>query len=222
MGKYSNIILIGKDARVIDSIKRVSEDMSSVRTVLPGIVYSLPPREKRMSLFEIDKALLGEELAASRSPESSKISACGSCLREYLRLCKGGCVLRLPRRGQEPPKELTVDELDRLVIYLSRTASEISEGKNRYVLLKDKNGLMKDFCFTDIRQYGALMVTKEFDSPSRLLDYFYSERDVIAQTEAARLRSFQAACQPVREDSQKSVCAEALSFRSAAAERSCG
>ncbi|HIT58410.1 MAG TPA: NFACT family protein [Candidatus Faeciplasma pullistercoris] len=180
MGKYSNIILIGKDARVIDSIKRVSEDMSSVRTVLPGIVYSLPPREKRMSLFEIDKALLGEELAASRSPESSK--ALVKLLEGISPVFAREAVYYACHGEDKPPKELTVDELDRLVFYLSRTASEISEGKNRYVLLKDKNGLMKDFCFTDIRQYGALMVTKEFDSPSRLLDYFYSERDVIAQT----------------------------------------
>ena len=46
MGRCSNIILIGKEGRVIDSIKRVTDDMSSVRRILPGITYSLPPKEK--------------------------------------------------------------------------------------------------------------------------------------------------------------------------------
>lgn len=45
MGKYSNIILTRED-KVIDSIHRVPLDMSSVRQVLPGIRYELPPMDK--------------------------------------------------------------------------------------------------------------------------------------------------------------------------------
>ena len=45
MGKYSNIILT-RDEKVVDSIHRVPLDMSSVRQVLPGITYALPPMEK--------------------------------------------------------------------------------------------------------------------------------------------------------------------------------
>ena len=36
MGRYSNIIVIGGDGKVLDSIKRVDPEMSRVRTVLPG------------------------------------------------------------------------------------------------------------------------------------------------------------------------------------------
>ena len=35
MGRHSNIILIGEDGRVIDSIKRIDDTMSSVRPILP-------------------------------------------------------------------------------------------------------------------------------------------------------------------------------------------
>ncbi len=44
-----------------------------------------------------------------------------------------------------------------------------------------KEGNLKDFCFCDITQYGALMVTKSFESPSVLLDYFYAERDSLSR-----------------------------------------
>jgi len=44
MGRHSNIIFIDKSSgRIIDSIKRVSFEISSVREVLPGMVYEYPP-----------------------------------------------------------------------------------------------------------------------------------------------------------------------------------
>ena len=39
MGKYSNLILIGENGRVIDAAKRVDLSTSSVRQILPGIEY---------------------------------------------------------------------------------------------------------------------------------------------------------------------------------------
>lgn len=36
MGKYSNIIFVGKDGKIIDSMKRVDENKSHIREVLPG------------------------------------------------------------------------------------------------------------------------------------------------------------------------------------------
>lgn len=42
MGKYSNIILIDEEEKILDSIKRVSGMVSSVREVLPGKDYFVP------------------------------------------------------------------------------------------------------------------------------------------------------------------------------------
>lgn len=39
MGKYSNIIVINNEGKIIDSIKRVDGDMSRERIVLPGMSY---------------------------------------------------------------------------------------------------------------------------------------------------------------------------------------
>lgn len=51
MGRHSNIILV-RDGRVIDSVKRITDDISSVRRVLPGIQYEAPPRQARLCLLE--------------------------------------------------------------------------------------------------------------------------------------------------------------------------
>ena len=44
MGKHSNLILIdAQTGKVIDSLKRISIDVSRVRQILPGIIYEYPP-----------------------------------------------------------------------------------------------------------------------------------------------------------------------------------
>lgn len=46
MGKHSNLILTRENFTIIDSIKRVTPEMSRVRSVLPGLVYSTIPTDK--------------------------------------------------------------------------------------------------------------------------------------------------------------------------------
>lgn len=54
MGKHSNIIFIEESGRIVDAIKRIGAQISSVREVLPGYDYVLPPNEK-MNPLEITK-----------------------------------------------------------------------------------------------------------------------------------------------------------------------
>ena len=55
MGKYSNIILVDKSTNVIiDSIKRVSADMSRVRQVLPGLEYEFPSSGNKINPININ------------------------------------------------------------------------------------------------------------------------------------------------------------------------
>ena len=49
MGKYSNLILLS-DNRIIDSIKRVDYTTSSVRQILPGLEYVLPPKQDKICI----------------------------------------------------------------------------------------------------------------------------------------------------------------------------
>jgi len=46
MGRHSNIILVNKDDKIIDSIKHINQELSRVRQVLPGLTYAYPPRTK--------------------------------------------------------------------------------------------------------------------------------------------------------------------------------
>ncbi len=58
MGKHSNIILIDKETnKIIDSIKRVNQDMSRVRQVLPGMIYEFPPITNKINPLNLSKEI---------------------------------------------------------------------------------------------------------------------------------------------------------------------
>ena len=52
MGRYSNLIFVDKDGRVLDCVHRVTPDISSVRTVLPGVPYESAPSQGRRNPME--------------------------------------------------------------------------------------------------------------------------------------------------------------------------
>ena len=58
MGRYANLVIINRDGRIIDAMKRVDADASSVRQLLPGLQYKLPPNKEAFSLFEETEELL--------------------------------------------------------------------------------------------------------------------------------------------------------------------
>ncbi|MBR3942206.1 MAG: NFACT family protein [Clostridia bacterium] len=70
MGKHSNIILLNKDGVVMDSIKRIDISTSSVRQILPGLTYKLPPND-RLNPLESD---FNPEILNSREPEKVLLS----------------------------------------------------------------------------------------------------------------------------------------------------
>ena len=45
----------------------------------------------------------------------------------------------------------------------------MSQDSNSYTVIKDKDGLLKDFSFMPINQYGSLMITKSLIQPAKRL-----------------------------------------------------
>lgn len=63
MGKHSNIIFCNSDGMIIDSIKRVSAMMSSVREVLPGRLYCIPAtQEDKLNPLEVTEVTFMEKV----------------------------------------------------------------------------------------------------------------------------------------------------------------
>lgn len=65
MGKHSNIIFCTSDGIILDSIKHISAQISSIREVLPGRTYFIPQTAKKQDPLDADEAVFLEALSAS-------------------------------------------------------------------------------------------------------------------------------------------------------------
>ena len=187
MGRHSNIILIdAADGRVIDSIKRVDFDMSSVRPVLPGLPYSPPPCPAgRADLSQCEP----EELAQKASEYGGVLSAALLAVSHGLSPLVCREISHLATRGRDPEiSGLTEDESARLVFYLSRVKMAVTggEGRQPYLLRKPgeppDGGAPMEFSFMPVTQYGLNAVGSAAESFSNLLDEFYAMRGTAERT----------------------------------------
>lgn len=179
MGKYSNLIIIGQDGKIIDSLKRVDDAMSRERLVLPNMTYTAPPREERLNFLiasdedmrERIKGCVGKSAAKCLISVFEGISPI--LAREWIfRACDGRDIT------SEDFDDVTVDSI---IAEIKKTRDEFFGGDRHYTLVTEPDGTLKDFCFTDISQYGDLMKTLPCETACETLDRFYSERDRAAR-----------------------------------------
>ncbi len=63
MGKHSNLIFVDEGGRIIDSARRVNDQISSVREVLPGLRYELPPAHGKLNYDSVTADALYDAMA---------------------------------------------------------------------------------------------------------------------------------------------------------------
>ncbi len=178
MGRHSNIILVGPDGRVIDAVKRIDLEMSSVRQILPGIGYVLPPPQTgKLSLLESR----GDEiLARIEELENTDLS---KALMKVLQgvspvLCREAASYAV-RDLDVRSRELDPEQRRRLSEYLDYLSSVLREHTGTPVLLSEPSGRPREFSFVPINQYRGALISREYPSYSELLDSFYGDRDLM-------------------------------------------
>lgn len=72
MGKYSNLIVINENGKIIDSLKRVDDAMSRERLVLPGMTYTAPPRGDRLNFLIAPEEEMRMRIAAASGKSAAK------------------------------------------------------------------------------------------------------------------------------------------------------
>ena len=178
MGKYSNLILIDENGKVIDSIKRVDAEMSRKRLVLPGVAYALPPAEPRLNFLTVERDVLRTAIA-----EKS-----GALHKVLLQTLEGVSPVLVREwafyagRGEECRAEtLTEEQMERLLYIIQKTKERLLQQDCIFTVAATKEGQLKDFSFLPLHQFGTLLYTKTMPSACAVLDYFYAERDRYAR-----------------------------------------
>lgn len=180
MGRCSNLVIINQDGRIIDSIKRVDGEMSRERMVLPGMSYTMPPRDSRLNFLEVSDV---DIISAVRRADHAELS------KALIRIFEGiSPVLArewtfFAGRGTHIDSDtITEDQLGRLIFAIKRTRDQLISGDCCFSAASTKDGQLKDFSFIRLSQFGTLMYTRELPTASELLDYFYFERDSAQRT----------------------------------------
>ena len=99
MGRYSNIIFVDENGKIIDALKRVDAEMTSERLVLPGLRYELPPPQDKLCALEVSPAEAADRIR-SMPPAMPLSKAVLSSLQGVSPDCgaRGG-FSRRPRHG---------------------------------------------------------------------------------------------------------------------------
>lgn len=177
MSKHSNVILMYKDGKIIDSLKRVDITKSSFRQVLPGLQYQFPPAQQKICLLNAD---VSDVLTAVQSfPEKRMSAALLSVLqgvspivcRDIAKNCDNSSVV-----------DLTASQLDDVRNSLTKLQQRVINGSPEPTIILDSDNKPRDFSFMKIEQYGDSASSQKFETCSLLLDSFYDERDRIERT----------------------------------------
>lgn len=172
MAQKSNIIFLDENKKILDAVKRIDETKSSVREILPGLNYELPPMLEKCDLF-IDSA---EGITEKILLQGSKL------LSKSVLDIVGGISPIVGREiayrtvfGDKQVSNLSEIEKERLLNEIKNLISSAKSPKAYKITVADNDTF--DFSFLNIRQYGTESKNTEYNSFCELVDDFYYEKD---------------------------------------------
>ena len=174
MGRHSNIIVVDGNGKIIDAIKRINAEMSSVRQVLSGLEYSPPPRQEKANFLTDNEQEILLAIDRARNEELSKTLV--KSLEGISPIFARECAFNVTGGRSVFKEDLTDGMKANLLNFLNETARKMEESPE-YTVVIEQSGKLKDFSFIKINQYGNVMQTEQYETASELLDKFYHERD---------------------------------------------
>ncbi len=171
MGKHSNIIFMDENKRIIDSIKHVSAQVSSVREVLPGRDYFIPTQEKQNPLTASEEDFY--EKACTKP-----MSAAKAIYMTYTGIspCTAGEIcFRASIDADAPAASLSSEEKRHLCNNFLWMMQDIKEEVFRPNIVME-NHKPVEFSSVRLTQYQDLE-SQESESISEILEHFYAARD---------------------------------------------
>lgn len=177
MGKHSNIIFCDADGTIIDSIKRVSSAVSSVREVLPGRPYFIPAtQEDKYDASAMDAGEICEVLSRKPLPAAKAVYTAFTGISP---LTASEIVYRAGLDADAPVASLTREELLHLGNHIVWFFDDIRRQEFHPCIIRDGRKPL-EFAATRLTMY-ADYGQEEFESISRVLEVFYAEKNVYSR-----------------------------------------
>ena len=173
MGKYANLILTDADDKIITALKLIDFAASTVRQVLPGLLYRLPDKQDKLSPLTVDRAIFFERLAEfPRSRPAEK----------FITQNYSGIATRISRElvfrtcGQlDAPLEII--DPDKFYSVFSEWQSLLISASYVPTAIIDQSGKPIDYSYMPMYHFENGAETKSFSSFRELFDMYFAEKD---------------------------------------------
>ncbi|MBQ9760637.1 MAG: NFACT family protein [Clostridia bacterium] len=172
MGKYSNLIFASEEKKIIAALHTVDFSTSSLRQVLPGMIYELPPKQDKSDPTTVTEenffALLATAPADRPCDKWITATFLGISSTVAREIAFRACGRTDASVGQCERAALS-REFFRMMGYIKNTAF------NPTMVLCD--GKPVEYAFCELLHYGAELELRHFESVGELLDTFFHTRD---------------------------------------------
>lgn len=176
MGKHSNIIFCTDTDQIIDSIKHVSAQMSSVREVLPGRNYFIPDTQKKADPLNISEtdftALIGQKAARLSKALYTSLTGLSPVAAEEI------CA-RASLDSDRAAGSFEQEELIHLYRTLIRFLEPLRSGDFAPAIYYDGNAPAEFSCLP-LTIYSHCR-KESFSSVSRMLEQYYAEKNTLTR-----------------------------------------
>ena len=176
MGKHSNIIFCNDNDRIIDSIKHVSAQMSSVREVLPGRDYFIPDTMEKLNPLDVSFADFSEMLVSKPTTLAKAIYTCFTGVSPVV--AEEICYVAGVDSGITP-KELSEDVLVHLYKQFTLFFNDVTSGDFKPQVYYNVNE-PKEFSAVPLSHFTNYSV-KHYESMSLLLENYYATKNTVTR-----------------------------------------
>lgn len=182
MGKYSNIIVTDTDGKIVDSIKHISANVSSVREVLPGRAYFIPDTTHKADPLTVDETEFKSLISQCQTSVSKAIYTSFTGISPVIaeEIC-----YRCNIDSEKPANVLNTSELDNVRSSFNDIieCTKLNKFQPNIISVSDGQDMFpKEFAPFTLSLYadGRSDVTY-MDSMSTVLEQFYSKKSVVTR-----------------------------------------
>lgn len=178
MGKHSNIIFCNEDDMILDSIKHISAQVSSIREVLPGRKYFIPQTMDKKDPLTITEEEFISTIRHAAAPvqKSLYLNLTGISPIIGHELCHLASI-----DGDHSANELSETELLHLYRMFSFMIEDIKKGSFKPNIVY-KNEEPVEFAAVSLTCYeGSDYEAKTFESISTLLETYYASKNAVTR-----------------------------------------
>lgn len=177
MGKHSNLIFCDDDGTIIDSIKRVSAQTSSVREVLPGRPYFIAQTQEKLD------PLSTTEDAFCRSVFSKPMKLAKAIYSSYTGISPVIAEELCHRASLESDQSAnTIPEMEQLHLYhlFDLMMEDVKQHRYTPLIVNDSHGDPVEFSSLPLTMYADMQVT-EYPTISEVLEQYYARKNTVTR-----------------------------------------